>query len=76
MFEIYDGEQWSHPATVTVTIVPVNDNAPSLTVTGAGEPFTEGSEGVLLLSDLTLTDIDHPEVFNFTGAHVCLTFNL
>ncbi len=71
MFEIYDGEMWSHPATVTVTVEPVNDQAPRLTVTNRGDSFVEdSSEGVLLLSDVALSDPDHPERFNFTGAHV------
>ena len=73
MFEIYDGRQWSHPATVTVTVEPVNDNPPIFDVTGRGEPFIEHSaEGVQLLSEVTLSDLDHPERFNFTGAHVSL----
>lgn len=71
VFEIFDGKQWSHPATVTVTVRPLNDNAPQLNVTGRGSPFIEGSrEGVLLLSDAVLTDLDHPERFNYTGASV------
>ncbi len=71
MFEIYDGKMWSLPATVTVTIQPVNDQAPQLTVIGRGDPFVEESaEGVQLLSNVTLSDPDHPERFNFTGAHV------
>ena len=73
MFEIYDGRQWSHPATVTVTVEPINDNAPMFDVTGRGEPFIEQSaQGVDLLSEVTLSDLDHPERFNFTGAHVSL----
>ncbi len=71
MFEIYDGDQWSHPATVTVTVEPVNDQVPQLTVSTRGNPFVEESnEGVVLLSTVTLSDRDHPERFNFTGVHV------
>ncbi len=70
-FEIYDGDQWSHPATVTVTVEPVNDQVPQLTVSRRGDTFVEESnEGVVLLSTVTLSDRDHPERFNFTGVHV------
>ena len=37
MFEIYDGEQWSDRAYATVTIQPVNDNAPNIDLTPGGE---------------------------------------
>ena len=72
MFEIYDGIMWSAPAYVTVSIVPINDNAPVVALDPADEPFIEGTRslGVLLLNDLTLTDGDHAEVFNLTEAHV------
>lgn len=72
MFEIFDGNMWSAPAYVTVSIVPINDNAPLVVLDPAGEPFIEGTggSGVLLLNDLTLTDGDHAEVFNLTEAHV------
>ena len=72
MFEIFDGNMWSAPAYVTVSIVPVNDNAPVVALDPAGQPFIEGDgdRGVLLLKDLTLTDGDHAEVFNLTEAHV------
>jgi hypothetical protein len=72
MFEIYDGYMWSAPAYVTVSIVPINDNAPVVVLDPADEPFVEGTDGlgVLLLDDLTLTDGDHTEVFNLTEAHV------
>ena len=70
--EIYDGIKWSAPAYVTVSIAPINDNAPVVALDPAGEPFVEetGGLGVLLLNDLTLTDGDHAEVFNLTEAHV------
>ena len=72
MFEIYDGNMWSAPAYVTVTIEAVNDNPPEIVLVPAGEPFIEGTagNGVLLLTDLILTDGDHAEVFNLTEAHV------
>ena len=77
MFEIYDGIMWSAPAYVTVSIVPINDNAPVVALDPAGKPFIEGTggSGVLLLNDLTLTDGDHAEVFNLTEAHVSGLFN-
>lgn len=77
MFEIYDGIMWSAPAYVTVSIVPINDNPPVVSLDPAGEPFIEGTggSGVLLLRDLTLTDGDHAEVFNLTEAHVRGLFN-
>lgn len=34
------------------------------------QPFVEGSGGVQLLSDLTLSDMDHQERFNLTQAEV------
>ena len=37
MFEISDGEQWSAPAFATITIVPVNDNHPTISLTPFGE---------------------------------------
>lgn len=71
MFEIYDGQQWSYPASVTVTIEPINDNSPMLMVTARGIPFTEDSvESVQLLSGVVLSDLDHAERFNLTGAQV------
>ena len=72
MFEIFDGNMWSAPAYVTVSIVPVNDNAPVVALDPAGQPFIErtGDPGMLLLNDLTLTDGDHAEVFNLAEAHV------
>ena len=70
MFEIHDGYMWSAPAYVTVSIEPVNDNAPEISLVPAGQPFTEGTAGVQLLTDLILTDRDHSEVFNLTRAHV------
>ena len=77
MFEIDDGQQWSHPAYVTVTIEPVNDNSPFIVVTPADDPFVEGSRvGVQLLRDVTVNDADHPEAFNLTGAHVSICCNV
>ena len=72
MFEIFDGYMWSAPAYVTVTIEPVNDNAPEVVLEPAGLAFIEGTSGVRLLDDLTLTDRDHAEVFNLTEANVSL----
>lgn len=70
MFEIYDGSMWSAPAYVTVSIEPVNDNAPGIVLDPANVPFVEGGEAVTLLNNLLLTDRDHAEVFNLTGASV------
>lgn len=39
-FEIFDGLHWSAPAFATVTIVPVNDNHPTITLTPSGEVRT------------------------------------
>ena len=61
---------WSAPAYVTVSIVPINDNAPVVVLDPANEPFIEGTGGVRVLNDLTLTDRDHAEVFNLTEAYV------
>ena len=70
MFEIYDGYMWSAPAYVTISIEPVNDNAPEISLVPTSQPFTEGTAGVQLLDDLILTDRDHAEIFNLTGAYV------
>ena len=72
MFKIYDGNMWSAPAYVMVSIVPINDNAPVVELVPAGQPFIEGTggNGVLLLDDLALSDGDHAEVFNLTDARV------
>lgn len=71
MFRIFDGLFWSHPAYVTVTIQPVNDHAPELSLVPLGVAYTEGTvEGVGLLSGLSLTDVDHNDVFNLTALHV------
>ena len=72
MFQIYDGVDWSYPAYVTVTIEPVNDNAPAVDLVPANQPFIEGTDGVQLLADVMLRDLDHSEVFNLTEAHVSL----
>ena len=71
MFKIFDGLFWSDPAYVTVTIAPINDNPPELSLVPAGVVYTEETaEGVPLLSEVMLSDIDHNEVFNYTALHV------
>ena len=45
------------------------------------QPFVEGSDGVELLNDVTLSDMDHQERFNLTQAevragHLCHTHSL
>ncbi|MDF1554354.1 MAG: Ig-like domain-containing protein [Deferrisomatales bacterium] len=62
-FKVNDGALDSTPATVTVTITPVND-APVLTVTGT----TTGEEQALLTLALSATDIDSdPLTFSQSG---------
>ncbi len=73
MFKIFDGLFWSEPAYVTVTIEPVNDHSPELTLTPLGDAYVEGAaegaaEGVQLLSDVILTDRDHNN--RLTSLHV------
>ena len=70
MFRIFDGLFWSEPAYVTVTIEPINDHVPQLSLTPLGMMYVEGSEGVPLLSDTILTDRDHNERFNIIALHV------
>ena len=70
MFRIFDGVFWSDPAYVSVSIEPVNDNSPELSLVPLGAPYVEGEEGVELLSGVVLDDVDHNEVFNFTALHV------
>ena len=71
MFKIFDGDFWSYPAYVTVTIQPINDNAPELSLVAATDvAYTEGEDAVILLTDVTLTDVDHNDVFNLTALHV------
>lgn len=56
---------------MTVSIEPVNDNVPELELILSGEPYEEGTEdGVLLLGNVILTDVDHNTQFNFTALHV------
>lgn len=56
---------------MTVTIQPVNDNAPELSVVPVGVAYLEGMVGgVELLSNVNLTDTDHNDVFNLTALHV------
>jgi len=73
MFRIFDGIQWSEPAYVTITIEAINDHAPIVELTPRNESFVEQSDGVGLLDNATLTDRDHPERFNITGAHINIT---
>lgn len=46
----------------------------------AKQAFVEGSEGVQLLSDVTLSDMDHQEILNLTQAmvhtHIQLTTHI
>jgi hypothetical protein len=56
---------------VTVTVEPVNDNAPELSLVPMGLPYIEGTPaGVELVNDVILTDVDHNDVFNLTALHV------
>lgn len=71
LFKIFDGLFWSDPAYVTVSIQPVNDNPPELSLVPVGMAYIEGTtEGVELLSNVILTDTDHNTVFNLTALHV------
>ena len=73
MFKIFDGMFWSDPAYVTVSIRPINDNAPELSLMPLGVAYTEETPGgVRLLSDVMLVDIDHNNAFNLTALHVSL----
>ncbi|HSH69017.1 MAG TPA: Ig-like domain-containing protein, partial [Deferrisomatales bacterium] len=64
-FQVNDGALDSSPATVTVTITPVND-APVLTVTGM--TTVEVEEEALLELELSATDIDgDPLTFSQSG---------
>lgn len=54
---------------MTVSIQPVNDNPPELSLVPLGVAYIEGTaEGVELLSSIILTDTDHNTVF--TALHV------
>ncbi len=73
MFRIFDGVFWSHPAYVSVSIEPINDNSPELSLMPLGIPYVEGvAEGVELLSDVMLDDADHNEIFNLTALYVSI----
>ena len=60
---------------VSISVTPVNDNPPNLTVETQAIEYTEES-GLLLfaqLAGLHLTDRDHNEIFNMVSAEVLLT---
>ena len=71
MFKIFDGMFWSEPAYVTVTVQPINDNPPELSLVPRGMAYVEGSPmAVELLNGVMLTDVDHNDEFNLTALHV------
>ena len=60
---------------VSISVIPVNDNPPNLTVETQAIEYTEES-GILLFAQsagLHLTDRDHNEIFNMVSAEVLLT---
>lgn len=70
-FRVNDGTVDSTPATVKITVKPVND-APVLTV-----PATvTGSEGQPLTINLTATDVDQGQTLTITGANLPANANL
>ena len=68
-----DGDEEFESNTVCsrLTIVPRNDHAPQLNVTASGEVFLEESGPFLLLSNVSIVDPDHPQVFPMQRAKVC-----
>ena len=56
-------------------VVPINDNAPVLSVSSNEVTFTEGSGPLAIfnISGLTLTDRDHNSVFFILGANITST---
>ena len=69
-FVVNDGLHLSNPVCVTLTIEPRNDHAPRLSVEHSGEVFVEQSGPVLLLSNVSIIDPDHPQIFPMQQAEV------
>ena len=64
----------SHPpqnTTITVTLVPVNDNAPTLTSPPTPLTYDENNPGLIVLPNISVSDIDNTEC-NPTSLSVAL----
>ena len=54
----------SHPpqnTTITVTVVPVNDNAPTLSSPTTPLTYDENNPGLIILPNISVSDIDNTE---------------
>ena len=69
-FMVYDGDHQSNPVCSRLVIEPINDHPPELNVTSTGEVFVEQVGPVRLLSNVSIVDADHPEVFPMQEAQV------
>lgn len=69
----FDSAAVSASAWVSVAIVPINDNTPVVVPSALQGVFTEGSAAVAITdAGLTLTDVDHNDLFPMVGATVRL----
>ena len=67
---VYDGAHQSNPVCSRLVIEPINDHSPELNVTSAGEVFVEQAGPIRLVSNVSIIDADHPEVFPMQQAQV------
>jgi len=68
-FKVTAAGRDSPEATISITVVPVND-PPVVTTTGAALPYVEGGGAVLVDDGLGISDVDSPTL---VGATVSLT---
>jgi hypothetical protein len=71
---VNDGSDYSNSASIVVSIQPINDHIPVLSIDTTTRQFTEGDNVTALLSsgELTLTDIDHNEIWMMQSAKLTI----
>ena len=69
-FSVFDGHYDSDPVCVSVTIGLLNDNSPSLSIIGTNDPYIENSPNVTVLQEVSIMDMDHPNLFLIHSATV------
>ena len=70
-FTVSDGTNESLPATMTIDVVPVNDE-PAFSSLDNTSTYTEGAAGVVLDSNATLADIELDAINNYDGSTLTL----
>ncbi len=71
-YTVSDGVQPSDPFCITLKIILINDNTPSFSFNATTSAYEEGADGLNLLQDLVITDVDNPEIFPMQNATVSL----